>query len=73
MNNPLQMIVQGMQRGVNPLNLMAQMAPQNPKVAQTLQMIRGKSPDQLRSMAQNMAQERGINPQDILRQLGLMK
>ena len=71
MNNPVMALVQAMQQGRNPMALMQGMAQQNPQVAQTLQMMQGKSPQQLQQMAQNMAQERGVDLNQMLRQMGI--
>lgn len=71
MNNPVMALVQAMQRGGNPMVLMQQMAQQNPQVAQALQMMQGKSPQQLQQMAQNMARERGVDLNQMLRQMGI--
>lgn len=71
MNNPVLVLVQAMQRGGNPMALMQTMAQQNPQVAQALQMMQGKSPQQLQQMAQNMARERGVDLNQMLRQMGI--
>ena len=71
MNNPVLALVQAMHQGQNPMALMQTMAQQNPQVAQALQMMQGKSPQQLRQMAQNMAQERGVDLNQMLRQMGI--
>lgn len=71
MNNPVLALVQAMQHGRNPMALMQSMAQQNPQVAQALQMMHGKSPQQLQSMAQNMARERGVDLNQMLRDLGI--
>ena len=71
MNNPVLALVQAMQRGRNPMALMQSMARQSPQVAQALQMMHGKSPQQLQSMAQNMARERGVDLNQMLRQMGI--
>ena len=71
MNNPVLALVQAMQKGQNPMALMQTMAQQNPQVAQALQMMQGKSPQQLQSMAQNMARERGVDLNQMLRQMGI--
>ena len=71
MNNPVLALVQAMQQGRNPMALMQAMAQQNPQVAQALQMMHGKSPQQLQSMAQNMARERGVDLNQMLRQIGI--
>lgn len=66
-NNPLRHI----QAGANPNALLDQMARSDPRAAQALQMIQGKSPDQLRTMAENMARERGTSVEQIAQSLGL--
>ena len=71
MNNPVMALVHAMQQGRNPMALMQAMAQQNPQVAQALQMMQGKSPQQLQSMAQNMARERGVDLNQMLRQMGI--
>ena len=71
MNNPIMMLVQAMNNGGNPMHLMQQMAQQNPQVAQAMKLMQGKSPQQLQMMAQNMAQERGIDINEMIRQLGI--
>lgn len=56
----------------NPMMLFNQMVPQNyPQMVQMLRMLQGKSPQELRSMAENMAKERGITLEDVARQLGV--
>ena len=72
MNNPVLALVQAMQQGRNPMALMQAMAQQNPQVAQALQMMHGKSPQQLQSMAQNMAREREVDLNQMLRQMGII-
>lgn len=57
--------------GGNPLALMSQMAGNNPQMAQAMQMLQGKSPQQIQSMVQNMANERGIDLNQLAQQFGL--
>ena len=71
MNNPLMMLVQTMRGGGDPMQLLQKMAGQNPQVAQALKMIQGENPPQLKTMAENMAKERGVSINDIARQLGI--
>jgi hypothetical protein len=71
MNNPIMMLVQAMNNGGNPLALLQQMASQNPQAFQALQMMQGKNPQQLEQMARGMAQERGIDINQMIRQLGI--
>lgn len=71
MNNPIMALVNAARSGGNPMQLMQQMAMQDPRIAQAQQMIQGKSPQQLRQMAENMARERGTTVQDVARGLGI--
>lgn len=70
-NNPIMMLVQAMNSGGNPMAVMQQMGWNNPQIAQAYQMMQGKSPQQLQQMAQNMASERGIDLNMMMRQLGI--
>ena len=70
-NNPLMALVQAMNSGGTPMALLQQMAPQNPQALQALQMMQGKNPQQLEQMARGMAQERGIDINQMIRQLGI--
>ena len=36
-----------------------------------MEMTRGKTPQQMRQMAENMAKERGLDLNDVARQLGI--
>ena len=71
MNNMIPMLVQAMNGGGNPMALMQMMAQRNPQVAQVVNLMQGKSPQQLQAMAQNMAQERGVDINQMLRDLGI--
>ena len=70
-SNPLPMIMSAMQRGGNPNVLLAQLARQNPQVAQVMNLLGGKTPEQQRTIAENIARERGVNLEDLMRQLGI--
>lgn len=71
MNNPLQLLVTALQRGADPAQMIAQMARNNPQMAQASRMISGKSPQQLQQIAMNMCRECGTTPEAVLRQLGI--
>ena len=64
-------LVSAMRSGGNPYQIIQQMAVSDPKAAQAMQMMQGKSPAELRQMATNMCRERGTTPEAVLRQLGL--
>lgn len=69
--NPLNMVMNAMRSGANPTALIQQMAASNPQMRQFMQMIHGKSPDQLKQMAENVAKERGVSINDVARHLGI--
>ena len=71
MNNPIMALINAARSGGNPMQLMQQMGMKDPRIAQAQQMIQGKSPQQLRQMAENMARERGTTVQDVARGLGI--
>ena len=57
-----------MRSGQNPMQLMQRMAMNDPRAAQAMQIIRGKSPQELQKIAQNMARERNIDLNELRRQ-----
>lgn len=71
MNNPLLQMMQLLHAGQNPNAILRVMAQNNPQVRQVMQMFNGKTPQQLQTMARNMAAERGTTVEDIARQLGI--
>lgn len=71
MNNPMMQMMSLLRSGNNPNAILQTMAMNNPQVRQVMQMMHGKSPEQLRQMANNMAAERGTTVEDIARQLGI--
>lgn len=71
-NNPIIQLARMAKGGGNVMQAMQQMAGQDPRIGKAYGMIQGKSPAQLRQIAENMARERGTNVGDIMRQLGLM-
>lgn len=70
MNNPMQ-ILQAVQNGVNPNQIIMQLAQQNPAFRQAVQAVNGKSPDQIRDMAYQMAQKRGVDLAQFAQQMGI--
>ena len=71
-NNPIIQLAQLARGGGNVMQAIQQMGGQDKRIAQAYGMMQDKSPQQLRTMAENMAKERGTNVGDIMRQLGLM-
>lgn len=70
LNNFMQLAA-AMQRGADPRQIFMQLAQQDPRVGQALQMIQGKSPQELRNMAENLAKERGIDFGSFMQQFGM--
>lgn len=63
--NPMQLMGL-LNQSNNPMELIQNMAGQNPLMGRALQMGQGKSVDELKVIAQNLARQRGMNE----RQLG---
>lgn len=70
MNSPLQLI-QMIQRGGNPQQLVMQAAQNNPILRQAMQAVNGRTPEQVRDMAYKMARQQGIDLNQLARQLGI--
>ncbi|MBR3795725.1 MAG: hypothetical protein IKK34_06820 [Clostridia bacterium] len=69
--NPMAMVMQMMRtRNGNPAPLLEQLARQNPAMRQAMDMARGKSPQELRQIADNMARQRGTTVDNIIKQMG---
>lgn len=71
MNNPVMSMLSAMQSGRNPSLILRQLANTNPQARQVMQMVSGKSPDQLRQMAENLAANQGTTIEDVARSLGI--
>ena len=70
MNNPLQLI-QMLQRGGNPQQLLSQAAQRSPALRQAMRAVNGRTPEQVRDMAYQMAQQRGVDLNQLAQQLGI--
>lgn len=68
--DPMAMLMSAISNNVNPLSVMQQYIG-DPRIGQAVKMIQGKSPAQLKQMAQNMAKERGTTAEQIAQSLGL--
>lgn len=71
MNNPLMQLISMTRQGNNPMQLIQQMAANNPQAAQAMKIMQGKSPEQLKQIATNMAKERGMTVEQVMHQLGI--
>ena len=67
-NNPVMTLMQIARNGGNPLRAIQELAMRDPRAAQANRIIQGKSPAQLRQIAENMARERGMDLNQILGQ-----
>lgn len=70
MFNPMQLI-QAIQRGGNPNQLIMQAAQQNPALQQAMQAVNGRTPEQVRDMAYQLARQRGVDLNQLAQQLGI--
>ena len=57
--------------GGNPMQILSQMAQSNPQMGQAMQMLQGKSPQQIQQMVQTMANQNGIDLNALAAQFGL--
>ena len=72
MSNPFFQLANLARNGGNAMQMLQRMASQDPRAARAINLIQGKTPQQLQQIAINMAKERGTTPQEIARSLGLM-
>ena len=71
MNNQIQQINAMLNQGINPQQIAMRLAQCDPAFGRAMQMINGKTPDQIYGMAQQMAQQRRVNLQQFAQQLGV--
>ena len=69
--NMLGTLMQIMRSGGDVREAVQQMANNNPALKQFLQITNGKNAGQLKTIAENMAKERNVSINDLLRQLGI--
>lgn len=67
--NPMQIIMNQFMNGMTPMNILNRMGGEQAEQAKRL--IGGKSDDQLRQIAINMASQRGIDLNNLAQQLGV--
>lgn len=70
-NNPMNQIMNALQQGVNPSQIAMQLAQNNPSVRQAMQLVNGKTPEQVRDMAFQMAKQRGVDLYQLARNMGI--
>ena len=64
-------IFQAVQGGADPNQLIMQLAQNNPLFRNAMQIANGRTPEQIYGMATQMAQQRGIDLNQLARQLGV--
>lgn len=67
--NPMQIIMNQFVNGMSPMAILNRM--NGPQVNQAKSLIGGKSEDQLRQIAMNMAKQRGIDLNNLAQQMGI--
>ena len=72
-NNPVIELMNAMRSGRNPMDLMQRMAMGDPRAAQALNIIRGKTPNELKNIAQNMAREQNIDLAELQQMFGMIR
>jgi hypothetical protein len=68
--NPMQLI-QMLQGSGNPMQMLMGMAQNNPALGQALQMVNGKTPAEMERMAYDMAKQRGVDLNQLAKQMGI--
>ena len=68
--NPLQMF-NLLSNAKDPMNLLQQMSSNNPQLKRVLEVINGKSPQELRQYVENTAKTQGVDLNQLAQKLGL--
>ena len=68
--NPMQ-LMQMLKGGVNPNQLAGQLIQRNPAFRQAAQFMNGKTPQQIRQEARQLAAQRGVDLNQLARSLGI--
>lgn len=71
-NNPLMQIINMAKNGKgNPMQLIQQMASQNPQMQQAMNMVSGHNQSEINEMISKTAKERGVDLKQLADQLGV--
>ncbi len=70
MMNPMQLI-QMIQGGGNPMQMLMQESRQNPVIGQVIRMTNGRTPGEMRNMAYEMARQKGVDLNQVAQSMGL--
>lgn len=69
--NDIFTIVNAVNNGLDPTQLLRNMYGNDPRAAQAFNMIQGKKPDELKQIALNLAANSGIDIQQLIQVLGI--
>lgn len=64
-------LIRALKGGGNPMQTLMGMAPQNPVIGQAMQMVNGRTPGEMRQTVYDMAQQRGVDINQLAGSLGL--
>ena len=70
MMKPLQMLNM-LQKAQNPYGMLQQLSQNNPKLQRVMEIMNGKSPQQLEQYVRNVAQTQGVDLKDLAQKMGL--
>ena len=70
MLNPMQLI-QMIQGGGNPMQMLTQASQQNPVIGQVMRIANGKTPKEMENIAREMAKQRGVDINQVAQSMGL--
>ena len=68
--NPLQML-QALNKTQNPMGLLQQLSMNNPKLQRVIEIMNGKSPQELEQYVRNTAQTQGVDLNELAQKMGL--
>ena len=71
MQNLIPNILTAIRSGADPMRTIMTVATNTPELRQANSILQGKNARQLEQTARNMCRERGIDPEDALRQMGI--
>ena len=69
--NTMQQLMQAMQSGKRPQDVLPQLAKQDPTVAQAMQIISGNTPQAVTGIIQQMAAKQGFTIPALMQRLGI--
>ena len=68
--NPMQML-QMLNKAQNPMGMLQQLTANNPKLQRVIEIMNGKSPQELEQYVRNTAQTQGVNLEELAQKMGL--